>query len=286
MEKIYYLKNHFNMNPTGLIVQESKLYNNFDRHIHRDFYEMVVINNGKGTHVINSVSYQTAAGDICVLGGETNHSFKDISCLGLYNIIFSPGILAPYSHIFNSVSGYQALFVLEPSIRTSRELCSVFHVNTHELDNIKRIISDIKDNEGKHVSISYFIELILYICRLYSQYRHNDSPVMIAAELAAFIKANYMDDIQIKEIYGRIPLSSRHIQRLFKKYYNMTPSEFLIDTRFENAGKELLHSNEKISQIAMKNGFNDPNYFSRLFKQKFGISPLQFRKNNGTINRK
>lgn len=73
--------------------------------------------------------------------------------------------------------------------------------------------------------------------------------------------------------------TSDHFRRLFKHETGKTPTAYLIDLRMEHA-KKLLKQKDKISfsikDIALLCGFSDPYYFSRLFKEKTGISPTEY----------
>ncbi len=74
-------------------------------------------------------------------------------------------------------------------------------------------------------------------------------------------------------------LSEASMRRLFTKYTGKSPMEFIQDLRLVIAARRMLVTNERISQIAYSVGFSDPNYFSRVFRDKFGVSPYVYRKN-------
>ena len=61
---------------------------------------------------------------------------------------------------------------------------------------------------------------------------------------------------------------------------NETKAEILITTIIEQAKNSLQNSNKSVSEIAYNLGFEYPQYFSRLFKQKTGITPLEYRNLN------
>lgn len=67
-------------------------------------------------------------------------------------------------------------------------------------------------------------------------------------------------------------------RRLFKQQTGKTPMEFLCDVRLTTAARKLLVSNSQVSTIAYEVGFEDPNYFVRVFKKAFGMTPNQYRK--------
>ena len=65
----------------------------------------------------------------------------------------------------------------------------------------------------------------------------------------------------------------------FKKSTNKSFTQFVVDMRLGYASKLLLNSNESISEIAYKSGFNNIANFNRLFKKNKFISPKQYRQN-------
>lgn len=74
-------------------------------------------------------------------------------------------------------------------------------------------------------------------------------------------------------------MSPSSLRRLFKEHTGRSPGDFLRELRMATAARKLLVSDERISAIAYDMGFKDPNYFTRKFKEQFGISPQEYRKN-------
>ena len=73
-------------------------------------------------------------------------------------------------------------------------------------------------------------------------------------------------------------ISSAYLIAKFKEYYHCTPYEYLIKCRMNSACSMLKYTHLSIKEIASILNFNDQYYFSNLFKQRFGISPNEFRK--------
>ena len=96
-------------------------------------------------------------------------------------------------------------------------------------------------------------------------------------ELICYMNNNYMKPLTLDDLAGHIGLSKYHFARIFKKHLGFTPLDYLIQLRLHRA-KELLESTDipgnKISCIV---GIDNPAYFYRLFKQKFGVTPKEWR---------
>lgn len=72
-------------------------------------------------------------------------------------------------------------------------------------------------------------------------------------------------------------VSPSTLRRLFKAHTGKTPGNFIKDIRIMAAARQLLATSKSISSIAYELGFKEQNYFSRVFKQVFGVSPSQYR---------
>ncbi|OJJ16976.1 hypothetical protein BKI52_30125 [marine bacterium AO1-C] len=74
-------------------------------------------------------------------------------------------------------------------------------------------------------------------------------------------------------------ISKYHLLRLFKKYYGLTPRQYLMDKRIEKS-KECLKNRMSVTETCFAVGFQSLGSFSTLFKTKTGKSPVQFQKSN------
>ena len=84
---------------------------------------------------------------------------------------------------------------------------------------------------------------------------------------------------QLSEMAG---VAETTFRKLFKEQTGKAPNAFMRELKLTTAAKELLRSSDSINSIAYEVGFEDPNYFSRMFKKTFGVTPNQYR----TIARK
>lgn len=95
------------------------------------------------------------------------------------------------------------------------------------------------------------------------------------------IKNNYTkSDYSLNDLEDKFNLSASYITRLIKQEVNYSFNDYLIKLRIDKA-KELMKQdpNIKIFEVAISSGFTSQHYFSRLFKSKVGVSPLDYHKN-------
>ena len=106
--------------------------------------------------------------------------------------------------------------------------------------------------------------------------RHDTQSSAIASAMA-FIKNSYNEQISLETMAERVHMSQSYFSRTFKKISGENFNEFLVSQRLDAAKRLLIETNYKTYEIAEKVGIFDGNYFSRLFKQKFHMTPSQYK---------
>ena len=106
------------------------------------------------------------------------------------------------------------------------------------------------------------------------------SSSLIVESAKEYIRKNYMDhDISVEKLCDSIHVSPTYFSTIFKKETDMNFVNFLTEVRLEEAVKLLNTTADKTYVIADKIGYEEANYFSYVFKKKFGVSPSKYRKN-------
>jgi transcriptional regulator GlxA family with amidase domain len=91
------------------------------------------------------------------------------------------------------------------------------------------------------------------------------------------ISSNSQKNWNIEELAGIVNLSKSGFERLFKQELQTSPMQFIKHLRFEKA-KELLETTHlTVKEIGFAVGINDQSHFVRDFKNKYGISPTEYR---------
>lgn len=93
-----------------------------------------------------------------------------------------------------------------------------------------------------------------------------------------YVKENYSNkDLSIETICSHLSVSAAYFSTVFKKETGKTFINYLTDYRMEQAVELLIGKEEKTYIIAEKVGYADPNYFSYVFKRKYGVSPSKYK---------
>jgi len=89
---------------------------------------------------------------------------------------------------------------------------------------------------------------------------------------------NFLYNLTLED-FAKISLRSlATFKREFKSVFNTTPGKWLLHKRLENANMLLNYTSKSVNEIAFESGFENNTHFSRVFKEKYGKSPLHFRK--------
>jgi transcriptional regulator GlxA family with amidase domain len=92
-----------------------------------------------------------------------------------------------------------------------------------------------------------------------------------------YFNENYASDISINEYAKNQHMSVCWFIRIFKNYINMTPMQYITSIRINKAKELLTCTDYSIKEIGMIIGYDNPLYFSRIFKKNTGLSPSQYR---------
>lgn len=95
-----------------------------------------------------------------------------------------------------------------------------------------------------------------------------------------FLDEQYMTDIPVCELAQMCNMSETHFRRLFSRLFGCSPTDYRLNKRLLKAKDLLISGAFSISETAFAVGFEDANYFSRVFKSRLGVSPAVFKRNN------
>lgn len=141
----------------------------------------------------------------------------------------------------------------------------------------------ISANEDSWRICCSYLDIILLKCaRSVVMEQHTKEKAWIVFKnVKEHIEDNYLEIDRMGEIAGSTGLTTAYISRLFKRYYHMTPYNFLMQKKMEHALDLLRQGNMPVQKAAALTGFDDPFHFSRVFKKFKGISPSEVRNVTG-----
>ncbi|MFA9466944.1 MAG: helix-turn-helix domain-containing protein [Velocimicrobium sp.] len=93
-----------------------------------------------------------------------------------------------------------------------------------------------------------------------------------------YMEEHYMEEITLEEIARYIGISPQHFSKIFKEETGINYIEWLTNLRLDIAKRLLAEGNHTVKEVCYQVGYNDPNYFSRVFRKIVQISPTEFAK--------
>ncbi|GGC87080.1 hypothetical protein GCM10011508_12850 [Flavobacterium lutivivi] len=92
-----------------------------------------------------------------------------------------------------------------------------------------------------------------------------------------YIRSNIRETIHLKDLSDKACMSTTSFYRYFKRELGMSPIEYILNEKIKYAKKLLSNPNVQVNEVSYATGFEDCNYFIRLFKKYEGITPKQYQ---------
>ena len=224
------------------------------RHLHNT-WELIYYTSGEGYMVFDGISLPYKEGEIVVIPPDTPHS--NHSEKGFTNI---------FLNLHDSNLNFKTPIKIQDDPRhfiLNAFSAAYYHFN--------------EDARSDNLMIAYGHLLVNYI------YAYRKAPIRsdIVEEIRSNIVQNFSDSsFELDKYLRSLPFSYDYLRKLFKKEMGVTPHQFLCDKRLETAAEfltSIYNDNDNIAEVARQCGFNEPLYFSRMFKKKYGIAPSFYR---------
>lgn len=127
--------------------------------------------------------------------------------------------------------------------------------------------------EISSMNLFHFLFLIIYHADLHPS-SVTENPV---SNSIAFMKANLQQIFSIKDLASQQNYSVSHYSELFKQKTGFTPIQYFNQLKIQRSCQYLCFTSKNIKELSNELGFEDPYYFSRLFKKVMGLPPLKYK---------
>lgn len=269
------------LNEEGFHIGETIIkdeVNTFE-HTH-DFFEIFIIKEGEVFHCVNGKQVLLKKNVLCLVMPEDRHYFKKGRCrkVQFVNVAFSGELfeLAKKSYrVYGmGIPEESGMVTYVPG-----SLCVSIMSKISLLTGGKMSLFSIP---RKDILISILVDCLM------SLQKQADGSNMVPGWLEAACyqmqkEENYMQGLQqFVELSGK---SQEHLTRCMKKYYNLTPTEYINSIKLGQAVMLLETTDKTILDIILECGFNNVSHFNHLFKSEYGITPSHYRAvNHALIN--
>jgi len=251
-----------------------------------NFYELIVIASGKGTHYLNGITFTYKKGDAFLLRPSDAHTFSIKNKTRFIYIKFTEhhiweNLQADKKSELNKVVRLMmedSSFVYDLAITNKadrKHLLQLAMVLLYEFSN--------KSIYSKEVSADLFSAIITILIRniMNSGGRERVSKGINQAErILYYINVNAMDaeKMKLEHLAKEFMLSRNYISIYIKKQTGFSIQQHVMHHKIKAAEKLLNQSNYNINEIADRLGFNDASHFNKIFRTYKNMSPSAFRK--------
>ena len=99
-------------------------------------------------------------------------------------------------------------------------------------------------------------------------------------QFSVWLEHHYMQDVSLDQAAEAMGMSSFYFSRFFRTSYNQTFLEYLTAYRIDRAVELLQQTDIPVREIAVRVGYTDANYFTKVFKRHLGVTPTEYRNHN------
>lgn len=128
-------------------------------------------------------------------------------------------------------------------------------------------------------NMELYLEYIIHTTKNYLE--TSSSEQSIAEQLKKYADEHFTEDIHASDIADIFFIDSDYGSKLFKMQFNISFKNYIIGKRIETAKSLLMNTNLSIHTISTSVGYENYSYFTRLFKKTEGITPVEYRAQNG-----
>ncbi len=270
------------------VVAIKRLTDNRDDKIHdHDFVEIVYILEGSGIHSINGTEYPVQAGDLLYINYGCTHSFVIPEKMIAYNLMVKLDYFDKQLNTPNNANNIFSLLALtsfeeiQSEIDRASPLVSFYGEEQANIRFIlEKIESELENNYlGKSVLLESYVNILLTNVFRKILMSDNRDEEIIPAEIIMYIQEHCGEKLSLKDLAEKCFYNPAYFSRLFKKAFNMTLTEFIMEQRLKKASHFLRNTEMSVDEVAAVCGFTDKTFFYTRFKQKYGCTPGDYKKN-------
>ncbi|MCR4830186.1 MAG: helix-turn-helix domain-containing protein [Pseudobutyrivibrio sp.] len=152
---------------------------------------------------------------------------------------------------------------------------------------IKRLLTHYVNTNGNvadfgHIALCYeFLDVLTVNFQVRNSDKRGKEDDLITKrinQINNYVRGNYKGQLSLKDLADKLYLSEAYLSRFFKKTYGMTFLKYVTNIRVTHAYESLLYTDEPVTKIAYDNGFSTVTLFNKTFKQIYGQTPSELRK--------
>ena len=229
----------------------------------REDYYLLFMVQGELHTVFPGGTRHLHSGDFVIFPPHYHYTYHSTSCEPM-NYLYAH-FTGSYAEKFLSLCGFGEL-PCRHSVKDDAEISALFQ----ELYDCFEI-----DTPLSHLKRGCILEKILL--RLSETMQDHATPHPLERSLRR-IHSSYQENLRIPELARLENLSNSRFITVFRERMGISPAAYIIKKRMSAACELLENTDISVKQVGILVGYNDPHFFSKIFKRHLGLSPVEYRK--------
>ena len=258
-------------------------------HYHK-YFELGYIVRGSIKHSFMGTVNLLKPGDMFFIDITVIHSYEAAPDTDVLNFMFYPEVLDPSYKLMSNLSQIAG----SPTFRfNANKLPLLNQPFFHDEDgsflrHLEELQMEIQQKKPGHHQMERTMiqQLIIRLMRLDNTVQHEitaDQP--LAQKLQDILDTEHPANISMQNVCKKLNYSPAHISRTFRKLYGVTFTAYLQKLKLAQSCRLLLETDLSVEQVAESVGYKNVQFFHRIFREHYQLSPLQYRK-TGKHNKK
>lgn len=248
---------------------------------------------GKDGNYVREKHWHRSVEIFALFEGELEFCLNDVCCLlkpGEFMLVNSNEIHSIIAQKKNRTVVLQIPLDTFEKYYTDERFIYFSHSSRLQDEEVMKLIREmyqmyLSKECGYELKVQGQFYILLYL--LVTKYRKTEvNPDLVKhtkklnrlSTITEYMKENYMKDLSLGGVAQMFGYSPTYLSRMFQKYAKTNYKTYLDNIRLEYAYKELRNSENTIGDIAINNGFPNSKAFAKVFKEKYGMLPGEFRK--------
>ena len=243
--------------------------------------EIVLVLEGMVTYMIEETVYQVRKGEVLIVPPDMPHSLSMGDNSSRYLFLFEPDAIMTMRDIKSMAVYFHKPFHLRDG--------SEAHVRIRELLLRARDAYDKREMMWNTVCYSSLLRIYAMLGQRYLSgikprsgdgLRNMDSEVITA--VMTYINNHYREELSLEDVAKFAGFSRYYFSRSFKRQTGYSFKDYLCQKRLQVAMDLLIRTNRSMREVAIESGFGSVATFNRVFREKKGCTPTQYRAIYGT----
>ena len=253
-----------------------------------DYYELMYVLSGSLCQQVDDQWITMKTNDMLLLDMNTVHT-EQIADSALVQYLQIPRSVIEGILREEGLSGDLMNFFSMPQQKRGKKLRHVLFVHRHEGTKIRDLLMHmILQREGNRPGSRYIIYglliQLLYAMEQGKEYRNSyyskeaDGEDSLYNQLCQYLEDHHWS-ASPEELERDLHYSPSYLNKVMRKSTDRSITEYCVEKRLEKAAELLYYTDLSVNDVITQCGYQNKTYFYRVFRNKYGVSPMEFRKN-------